>query len=185
MRPRRDGERLELHDPSLALRTPFLQMLRDFERHGELHRVHASDIADGFEVYLETLARWARGDGLSAGTVPWSTHWLVRDGREVLGSAVLRAGLTPELEREGGHIGYGIRPSARRQGYGTALLGLMLQLARQRGYDRVMVTCDADNVGSRKIIEANGGQPAGQAISTRTGKLVLRFWCDTPDEPAT
>ncbi len=59
--------------------------------------------------------------------------WLVRDGCRVLAQSSLRHHLTPALERFGGHIGYVVRPSERRQGYGTLLLALTLASARARG----------------------------------------------------
>ncbi|MEU9960460.1 GNAT family N-acetyltransferase [Streptomyces sp. NPDC050982] len=73
----------------------------------------------------------------------------------------------------GGHIGYGVRPTARRQGYATAMLRDVLPHARDLGLDRVLVTCDTTNVGSRKVIEANGGEFEDE----RGGKL--RFWIRT------
>jgi len=86
--------------------------------------------------------------------------------------------LTPELKREGGHVGYDVRPSMRRRGYGTAVLRLVLPLVRQHGIQRVRITCDADNIGSIKIIERNGGVLAGEEISPASGKLVRQYWID-------
>jgi predicted acetyltransferase len=53
-------------------------------------------------------------------------------------------------------------------------LKLALEKARELQLDRVLVTCDTENVGSAKIIEKNGGRLQDQVISTRSGKLISR-----------
>jgi predicted acetyltransferase len=101
--------------------------------------------------------------------------WMVDDELEdpVVGRISLRHELTPWLYEVGGHIGYAVRPSARRRGYATRALALMLPISNARGIDPVLVTCDDDNVPSRKVIEANGGV----LEDVRNGKL--RFWVPT------
>jgi predicted acetyltransferase len=81
--------------------------------------------------------------------------------------------LTPALLEGGGHIGYDVRPSARRRGHATAMLCAALPLARGLGIESALVTCDVTNVASRKVIEAAGGILEDQ----RGGKL--RFWLPT------
>jgi len=98
--------------------------------------------------------------------------WFV-DGDEWLGRLSVRHRLTPPLLEVAGHITYGVRPSARRKGYATRMLTQSLPIAAGLGIDPVMVTCDADNVGSRKVIEAAGGELEDE----RHGKL--RFWVPT------
>jgi predicted acetyltransferase len=132
----------------------------------------------GFRVYIRHLEDMTRGAGLPPGYVPTSTFWLLRGGTTIIGVGRLRHRLTPDLEHEGGHIGYDIRPLQRRKGYGTRLLALVLERARAFGLERVLLTCDSDNTGSARIIQKNGGVLAGQAISRRTGKLISRYWID-------
>lgn len=108
---------------------------------------------------------------------PQLEFWL-EERQAIIGCARLRLALTPELEREGGHIGYDVRPSMRRQGYGTALLGLTLIEARSRGIQRARITCDVDNEGSSKVIERNGGKLAGMAQSPESGNTVKQYWIE-------
>jgi predicted acetyltransferase len=108
-----------------------------------------------------------------AGFVPATTWWWV-DGEEYLGRIVVRHRLTENLLQVGGHIGYDARPTARRHGHATAMLREVLPLCRTVGIDRALVTCDLDNVASRKVIEAN----AGELEDERAGKL--RFWVPVP-----
>src|SRR5690242_3199976 len=85
--------------------------------------------------------------------------WWV-DGDEYLGRIAIRHRLTAQLRASGGHIGYDVRPSARRRGHATAMLRAALPVARALGVDSALVTCDAGNVASRRVIERNGGVPA-------------------------
>lgn len=106
------------------------------------------------------------------GWVPATTLWYV-EGETFLGRISIRHKLTPFLLERGGHIGYDVRPSARRCGHANAMLREALALCRGLGIDRVLVTCDTTNTGSRKVIEAGGGEFEDE----RGGKL--RYWIRT------
>lgn len=56
-----------------------------------------------------------------------------------------------------GHIGYSVVPWKRLRGYATAAVAQMLDDARAEGLPEVEVTTDEDNIGSRRVIENNGG----------------------------
>ncbi|MEU4568367.1 GNAT family N-acetyltransferase [Micromonospora sp. NPDC023956] len=99
-------------------------------------------------------------------------RWIVDDDR-VLGGIALRHGLDEVVQRLG-HIGYGIRPSARRQGLATWALGRMLDEARRLGLDRVLTVCAVDNLASAKTIERNGGV-LEDVRETELG-AVRRYW---------
>ncbi|MEU4715849.1 GNAT family N-acetyltransferase [Micromonospora purpureochromogenes] len=91
-----------------------------------------------------------------AGRVRCTYRWIV-DSERVLGGIALRHELNDFLLLVGGHVGYGIRPSARRSGLATWALGRMLGEARALGLDRVLITCEVDNIASAKTIEHHGG----------------------------
>lgn len=101
-----------------------------------------------------------------------STYWFL-DGSTYLGSIRIRHTLTPYLLAVGGHIGYDIAPAHRMKGHGTAMLRAALATAARLGVDKALITCDNDNVGSRKIIEACGGVFEEE----RGGRL--RYWVAT------
>jgi predicted acetyltransferase len=132
-----------------------------------------------FAAFVQRLQDDERGLDLKPSIVPSSAYWLLRhgvDGVTVLGVSALRHTLTPALEEAGGHIGYSIRPSERRRGYGTRILALTLPYARALGLDRVLVTCDTDNTGSARVIENNGGVLASEGYSTLVETRISRYW---------
>ncbi len=98
--------------------------------------------------------------------------WMIEKD-EVVGKISFRHELTLHLREVGGHIGYGVRPSARRRGHATAAVAQILPRCAARGLDRVLITCDEDNAASRKVIEVSGGE----LEDVRHGKL--RFWVPT------
>jgi predicted acetyltransferase len=93
-----------------------------------------------------------------------------------IGLLTLRFHLNEQFLHSGGHIGYVVRPSKRRCGYGTALLRLGLDKARERGLQRVLLTCNETNIGSRKIIETNGGQFENAVVVEGQEDQKLRYW---------
>ena len=130
-----------------------------------------------FDDYLAYLDKVAGGLDLGRGVVPMSSFWATQ-GAQVLGIARLRHRLTDLLLQEGGHIGFYVRPSARRRGVATHILAMMLQPARKLGLDRVLITCDSDNVGSARVIEKNGGVLENEIISAFSGKPIRRYWLE-------
>ena len=135
-------------------REAFLEFAADYRDSGEDR--YAAALADP-DAYLRWLADMERAETCPPGLVTQTTFWAMDDEDRVLASSRLRHGLSPALRREGGHIGYDVRPSARRRGLGTRLLSLTLEEARRIGLPRVLLTCDDDNVASGRIILANGG----------------------------
>ena len=90
------------------------------------------------------------------GMVP-STHLWFVDGKLFLGRLSIRLRLTPWLRDYGGHVGYDVRPTARRQGHATAMLQQARPWLAELGIDPALVTCDVENLASRKVIERAGG----------------------------
>jgi len=154
------------------LQGAFVDMAAEFAEHGNSRYV--GDAQD-FSAFLARVRDQREERGLLPGVVPMSLFWLVRD-HEILGSSRLRHTLTPELEQLGGNIGYDIRPSERRRGLGTILLRLTLERAQAMGLARVRITCDADNMGSIRVIEKNGGVLDAELLSPERGKSIRQYW---------
>lgn len=113
----------------------------------------------------------------SAQRVPESVYWLVDpDTDHFLGRLSIRHRLNPRLEQLGGNIGYEIRPSARGRGYGRLILQLGLEQARAVGLTRALLTCDATNLLSQRVIRANGGVLQDQITVLERPNPVMRWW---------
>lgn len=174
----------QLVDPDVRFHRSFLAAMAEFAREGRtgddsmigsrLARFGPSwDSPTGFAAYVAFEVADREEDApRSAGHVPCTNLWWV-EGEEYLGRIAVRHRLTDGLREVGGHIGYDVRRSRRREGHATAMLAATLPIARRWGIDPALVTCDSDNVASRKVIEANGGTLEDE----RHGKL--RFWLPT------
>lgn len=109
---------------------------------------------------------------LAPGWVRASTRYWAEDG-ELIGRVNIRHELTERLRREGGHIGYIVRPSYRRQGHATRLLAASLPLAADLDIGSALLTTDEANLGSIRAIESNGGVLQDVLDGTR------RYWIST------
>ena len=170
-------EPVRLLAPTEGFRDEFLSLLNDLHQTGET--LSKAELArTDFGAYIRHLHGPSQGRDLPAGYVPVSTFWLVKGNQIILGESQLRHSLTPALEAYWGHIGYLIRPSQRRKGYGRLILKLTLDKARELGIQRVRVTCDTDNIASTRIIERNDGTLSGYSIDPKDGKPTSQYWIE-------
>ena len=167
--------------PDVALHAAWLDSREDWGRgvHQDGSGLRAGDDVDSPAGFAAWVARLHTDAGASEpmpdGRVPCSYWWMVEDGR-VLGAIALRHQLDDLLADAGGHIGYGVRPGARRRGLATWALGQVLPRAAHRGLDRVLVTCAVDNTASARTIEHHGGV-LDDVRDTALGRL-RRYWID-------
>lgn len=125
-----------------------------------------------FDSYLKNLEH----KEASNGKVPDSVYFLLDEDRNILVGAVnIRHYLNEALLKEGGHIGDGVRPSERRKGYATEMIRLALIECKKLGIDRVLMTCDKDNIGSQKSIIKNGGVLENEFVG-EDGTVEQRYW---------
>lgn len=164
--------------PTLAMQASFLEAAHEYRDNGEeLDPAFPAYWCTPFHAYIEQLEALVKGRHLPLSMVPAETFWLASADGRFLGLSRLRHHLNRSLHIEGGHIGYSIRPSERRKGYGTQLCAFTIQEARQhRHFVRLLITCDTSNTASARIIEKNGGILQNYAISPRTGRQVSRYW---------
>jgi predicted acetyltransferase len=175
---------MELIEPSVVYRDSYIEAVREFQADHSFPLMERTwdalsipELQEHFDTYVAAECAKAQGEGLPEGWVPVSTYWLV-DGGAYIGSINIRHQLNERLERIGGHIGYSIRPSRRGYGYGSAILALGKERARALGITRILLTCDATNTASRKIIEKNRGVFENEVPNPETGVDKLRFWIE-------
>ena len=134
------------------------------------------DDGDDFEEWCDRIARHARGEVGGSGLVP-GDFLLAEVNGAIVGRASIRHELNESLLREGGHVGYAVRPGFRRRGHATEILAQSLDRLRSLGVHRVLVTCDDDNEGSISLIERAGGELEDR-VERQPGSSVRRYWID-------
>ena len=111
--------------------------------------------------------------------VPDSTFFCLDEERgSFVGAVNIRHYHNDALLKSGGHIGDGVRPSERRRGVATAMIGLALDECRRLGIDRVLMVCDRDNIGSAKSIINNGGVLENEVENEQDGRIIQRYWIE-------
>ncbi len=174
---------LFLTEPAPQYKKSFLEGIHEFQREGLLLEYDIQRIDRDFATFLNNVQFRKDRTKLPPHLVPSTDYWLILGDEEsgtFIGRLSLRHELNAFLLKIGGHIGYQIRPSLRRRGYGTEQLRLGLQKAREHGLIRVLVTCDENNIGSKKIIEYNGGQLENAIDIEGSPVKKLRYWIDLP-----
>lgn len=169
----------ELARPELCFHASWAAAVREFEADGST--MHGAGLFefDTADLSPEALAPeiqrlLAEADPATELREDWvhcTYFWIVEDD-EFVGYLAIRHALNHFLLEQGGHIGYSVRPSRRREGHASRALMLALTESRRLGLDRALVTCDHDNIPSRLTIERAGG-----VLEDQRG-LKLRYWFD-------
>ncbi len=149
--------------------------MREAGEETALTRIDKPQDGQTFEQFIQKRLDYAKGVNLAEGHVPSTELWLIDEGG-FIGWVSIRHRLNEQLSKIGGHIGYWIRPSKRNKGYGTTILKLALGEAKKLGIEKALVTCDENNTGSRKIIEANGGVLESVPDSASGMPQKCRYW---------
>ena len=123
--------------------------------------------------------RYRNERDLPANRVGEDKYWLVDDERVYfIGEIAIRHRLNDALARRGGHIGYGVRYSEWDRGYGTKMLALALEKAKEMRISPVLITCNDDNFASARVMEKNGFVLRDKVVVSEDGRdfLTRRYW---------
>ena len=176
------AKKFYLETPSLERKNEIIDYINEFvEYKSDINGTGSLDkILEGytFEQALERCLNmenreYAEKNGRCQG----KTFLLIRkNDNKIVGTINVRWNLTEEMKQFGGNIGYGIRPTERRNGYNKINLYLGLMEAKKIGLDKVMLDCDVENLGSSKTMEALGGKLERTEIDPYDGILTSVYW---------
>ncbi|HWY78935.1 MAG TPA: GNAT family N-acetyltransferase [Candidatus Sulfotelmatobacter sp.] len=147
---------MKLITPNIKYQQNYLKAVREGTNETGLTRISKPEEGQLFEEFVKNKIEETKGLHLPKGWVPATELWLI-DNEEFIGWVNIRHSLTEHLFKIGGHIGYWIRPSKRNMGYGKMILQLAILESKKLRITNILITCDDTNLGSRRIIEANGG----------------------------
>ena len=171
---------LKLVEPSMA----YDEQIQDFRRAfltagGSMDGSGTLRHYETTRQWLDSVRQYSCEETVPAGKVPASQYILIREEDDrMVGVIQIRHYLNDYLEKYGGHIGYSVAPSERRKGYAKRMLAMGLDICRQMGMDRVLITCYSDNVGSRRTILANGGRYDSTVHEPESDRDLERYWID-------
>jgi predicted acetyltransferase len=171
---------LRLEPVSISIRDALADLLAEYRATGDGSGAEASAARNGYagiDGYIEFWSRIAREGWPERGFVRTDT-WIAFRGERAIGDLRLRRTLTPALERDGGNIGYAVRPSERCNGYATAMLREALRRAAGLGIARALITVEATNVASLRVAEKCGAVDWDDVVAD-DGAALRRLWIET------
>ncbi|WP_414632447.1 GNAT family N-acetyltransferase [Clostridium sp. UBA3061] len=167
----------KLVKPSLSMEKEYIDYITEWEATEEKIVPNAAK-RDSMS-FKELVNKWEEYESermYEKGLVPSSMYFLIDNHNKIYGAIDIRHELNDYLLQYGGHIGYGIRPSQRRKGYASQMLTLALPIAKELGINKVLITCDKNNVGSAKTIMNNGGILENEVINGN--EVTQKYWIE-------
>lgn len=171
-------EELFLVHPTMEHEEAFNEMVTEFEKANE--RVYPRTLRQkefDYKSLLIKLQSFSSAESCPSQYVPSDTYFLVNKHNRLLGGITIRHYLNEQLFKFDGNIGYGVRPTERRKGYASKMLKMVLAICRDMGMERVLVTCNKDNIASAKTIAENGGIFENE-MTEDNGNIVMRYWIE-------
>ncbi len=158
----------------------FLQSYREAFDEYEKNNVSTYSFTDASSCDIfAKFDRYRNERDLPPNQVGEDKYWLVDDEKKAfIGEIAIRHRLNEALSQRGGHIGYGVRYSEWNRGYGTKMLALALEKAKEMGISPVLITCDDDNPASARVMEKNGFVLGDIIMASGDGekRLTRRYW---------
>jgi predicted acetyltransferase len=132
-----------------------------------------------FSKYIDRVSSWKDEATVPEGRVT-STFLVAVIDSKIAGRLSIRHRLNDFLGLVGGHIGYGVAPEFRGNGVATYMLQYGLEFMKERGEEKVFISCHSENEASRKIIEKCGGEFAALVPHPyENGELYRTYWIPT------
>ena len=171
-------EKIILIKPNLSYADEILKYKKEFlEAEPIINGSAGLDRFSTIEEWLEELKKRSSKDTVPEGLVPSSTYLGIREkDNYIVGMIDIRHCLNDFLLQAGGHIGCGVRKFERKKGYAKQMIKLALEKCNELKIEKVLITCNDDNIASEKSIVSCGG--ILEDIRTFDGKNYKRFWIE-------
>lgn len=147
-----------------------------FDANSKLHGSSGLEKFDNYKDWLNKVISYQNKEIIPNKDHVQATTFLAvrKNDKKLVGMVNIRHYLNDGLLLTGGHIGDSVRPSERRKGYATQIIRLALNECKKLGINKVLITCDKDNIGSAKSIQKNGGVLENEINDN--GNLLQRYW---------
>lgn len=165
--------------PSTEYLTSYIEFAEQLEEEGKKERFSLDQAKKDPDTYIKNMKilEIESCKAIAPYLVPTTILWLIQENNdEVIGRLSIRHSLGNDfLKNFGGHLGYAVKPTYRKQGIGGFLLGEGLKFAKKIAISEVVITCDEDNIPSKKIIEKGGGRYIGKIYNEESKVNKLRY----------
>lgn len=147
---------------------PSEKYLRDY--YDAVRESYENNVTEWQPFFLESYEEWSRivpelfarcENGEVEGYPRTATYWLV-DGGSFIGEVQIRPYLSGNEADEIGHIGYGVRFSKQRMGYGTKIVKFGIEKLHEMNINPVIALCGRTNEASKRTLIKCGGVFAGK-----------------------
>ncbi len=163
---------VKLVEPSERYLVSYMEAYDEYEKNGVT--TYHLDNAREYDIF-EKYENYRRGRNLKPNRVRADYYWLVDEEKSYfIGEISIRHTLSDALREYGGNIGYGVRYGEWGKGYGTLMLKLALEKAKSLALERILITCDDDNIASARVMEKNGFEMEDKV--QHYGILIRRYW---------
>jgi len=164
--------------PSKKFERQAFEYIQEFLKHNsEINGTAGLNRYDNYDEWLLKLEKSLDIANIPEDKVPGNTYFFFRtEDSKIIGMITIRHKLNESLINRGGHIGYSIRPTERKKGYGTFMLKLALEKCRELNLSKVLITCDKINVASAKVIQNNNGILENEVFNEAFSETTQRYW---------
>lgn len=168
--------KLKLVLPTPKYEEKLMDYKREFLKNGDsMDGTAGLRNTETFEEWYSAVSRNSKEETVREGLVPSTTYLCVsNEDNRLIGMIDVRHRLNDNLLKSGGHIGYSVRKSERQKGYATEMLGLALLECKKLNINKVLITCDKNNIASAKTIINSGGILENEI--SEGSRITQRYW---------